>query len=672
MALSVDWPTKVIFVPKADLTLVQSTPTEIRSLDTNAFRLELKAIEADEGMPFLDTHQHNPPVSVGGVTLARVIEIINGYTVTFEDGQYAVNLVGSNNNIGDRVNVNQVSIRSANSAGLVTAQAIEYGEYGGGVTVKPSASGTGTVYPKGTERDPVNNLTDALIIAAARGFTKLFIKEDITIGGGLNYDGLTILGESESTTDITISGAASLIDTTFLNCTIGGILDGGATIRDCVINDLVYFNGIIDNCILQGNIQLGGNATAIIKDSASGLSGSSTPIIDMGGDGPSLALRNYSGGILLQNKTGNTNVSSSVDLNSGQVIFANTITEGNFIVRGIGKITNNSAGNARIAAEILDTVNLNKTLFYEAAVHIDLTDGSNGVEYPIGTFVQLSNNITDARTIAENNNLKSYQFSGVLVIPTDHIGWTFLGTGPITSTTVFTGTNISGSHLNNLSAVGDFGNPAIALDIRDSGVQDASNISGIFADCVIGGNINISNTTATSRFIRCTSSSTDPIINLANTNAVRFINWEGGLSFINGHANSDVIIDSNSGNIIINDSCVGGTFILRGVGQWENKEYYSGNATVIDLLINNRNVWYTDISDYAVGTAGNSLSSASGANISVSGLTTEQATMLMEIYALYGLDPTKPLVVTDTARIAGANISQTISSNVTTTTVTRI
>ena len=119
MALSVDWLTKVIFVPKADTTLIQSSPTEIRELDLNAFRLNLKDIEDDEGMPYVDTHRHNTSVSIGGLSLARVIEIINGYTVTFEDGQYAVNLTGANSNIGDVVNVNQVSIRSANSAGLV-------------------------------------------------------------------------------------------------------------------------------------------------------------------------------------------------------------------------------------------------------------------------------------------------------------------------------------------------------------------------------------------------------------------------------------------------------------------------------------------------------------------------------------------------------------------------
>jgi len=50
------------------------------------------------------------------------VEIINGYTITFEDEQYAVTLIGANNNILDVINFNQVSVRPTNSAGLITSQ----------------------------------------------------------------------------------------------------------------------------------------------------------------------------------------------------------------------------------------------------------------------------------------------------------------------------------------------------------------------------------------------------------------------------------------------------------------------------------------------------------------------------------------------------------------------
>ena len=52
----------------------------------------------------------------GSASLAGVrLEIINGYTLTFEDGQYAVNIYGGNSNVADVNNKNQVSVNTANS-----------------------------------------------------------------------------------------------------------------------------------------------------------------------------------------------------------------------------------------------------------------------------------------------------------------------------------------------------------------------------------------------------------------------------------------------------------------------------------------------------------------------------------------------------------------------------
>lgn len=122
MALSVTWGTKVINVLQADLTPISGTLYE---LDTDQFRKDLKSLEdGEDGMPFPDTHQHNTEVTVAGVTYARFIEIINGYSVTFEDGQYTVRLAGSNNNIFDVgngiLNQNQVQVIPGNAAGLIT------------------------------------------------------------------------------------------------------------------------------------------------------------------------------------------------------------------------------------------------------------------------------------------------------------------------------------------------------------------------------------------------------------------------------------------------------------------------------------------------------------------------------------------------------------------------
>lgn len=117
--ISIDWPNGVISVPQSFLTLVSGTTY---SLDVNVLRLALKDLEDDEaGMAWPTTHDHVPVKTLGGVTFARTFELINGYTLVFEDAQYGVNLYGANHNIPDVLVRNQVSVASANSAGLVVA-----------------------------------------------------------------------------------------------------------------------------------------------------------------------------------------------------------------------------------------------------------------------------------------------------------------------------------------------------------------------------------------------------------------------------------------------------------------------------------------------------------------------------------------------------------------------
>ena len=117
MPISVNWPTKEISVPK---NYLENLSPNIYQLDLDQFRLDLKDLEdGEQGISYLDTHRHTAPVALAGATYAQKIEIINGYTVTFEDGIYAVYLVGANSNVADVATTNQVSVRSLNSPGLI-------------------------------------------------------------------------------------------------------------------------------------------------------------------------------------------------------------------------------------------------------------------------------------------------------------------------------------------------------------------------------------------------------------------------------------------------------------------------------------------------------------------------------------------------------------------------
>lgn len=120
MAISVDPATLIITIPQADLTFISGGLYE---LDVDWFRLALKDWEDDpDNMTMLITHNHNTELVLSGVTYARSFEIINGYTVTFEDlgPHYTVRCVGANHNLADVLNFNVVNLIIGNSAGLIT------------------------------------------------------------------------------------------------------------------------------------------------------------------------------------------------------------------------------------------------------------------------------------------------------------------------------------------------------------------------------------------------------------------------------------------------------------------------------------------------------------------------------------------------------------------------
>lgn len=337
MSISINWKTKVIFIPQSFLTPLGGALYE---LDTDVFRRALKNLEDDEiGMMYDDTHKHNTTVLLGGIEYARIVEIINGYTVTFEDGQYAVNLVGSNNNIADVTNVNQVSVRPANSAGLIQTREIQYASFENAVHIDVINGVAGTYYPTGTPRQPVNNVADAVFIANLYGFKTLQIIGDITFRTGDDVAGFLILGQNASRSLFIIDAGANVQGCEFREAVITGVLDGNSIIRYAYVFDLFYVSGFIYETALTGIIQLGGNATAYIFSCYT----DTNPVtIDMNGSGNSLAAQGCRGDIHLINKTGPDKCELYV--NPGTIVIEASVTNGiGLELSGVGHVENLSS-----------------------------------------------------------------------------------------------------------------------------------------------------------------------------------------------------------------------------------------------------------------------------------------------------------------------------------------
>jgi hypothetical protein len=123
MTIALDEATQIITVDQSDLTFVSG---DLYELDTNAFRLAIGALLDDARYIWMPpAFIHNGEVTVAGTTFSRTIELINGYSLTFEDLLYSVRLAGSNNNLFDVENSilnpsGNVTVIGQNSAGLVT------------------------------------------------------------------------------------------------------------------------------------------------------------------------------------------------------------------------------------------------------------------------------------------------------------------------------------------------------------------------------------------------------------------------------------------------------------------------------------------------------------------------------------------------------------------------
>lgn len=338
MAISIDWATYTINIPRADMLLIQSTPIEIRQLDLTTFHETLRDLEDDPaGMPQPTTHNYKAPLSISGVVLAQVVEILSPYTITFEDGQYAVNIVGGNSNIADKVNINNVGVRTANSAGLQDLTSLQAASFGGQVTVDMTSQYSGTIFPVGTRGYPVNNLADAQLIADERGIKEFNIVGPLTISSGTYVDSYVFRGDNPNGTIITLEANADISNAIFYNSTITGVLDNGNVIRECVVNNLTHINGVIYESAIAGDIILGDGTTCILGScfagTASETDGIMPKIVWPSGVTCDLVVSQYSGNLSLSGSDVATN-RAQVELVGGHVFIKSDLVAGDVAIYG--------------------------------------------------------------------------------------------------------------------------------------------------------------------------------------------------------------------------------------------------------------------------------------------------------------------------------------------------
>jgi hypothetical protein len=346
MAPTVDWPTGVITIPKADSTQLQVSPVERRSLDLTQLILDIRALESSvAGRVFPRVADYTSSSTLSGTEFAPQLNIrAEYYTITFEDGPYQLVLNGANSNISDVQNLNQVQVIPQNSAGLVSLTEINNALKSVNDTVyyNSSTGEAGTTSGIGQPDRPSNNLEDVIAIATRDSKRRVNIGTSLTIDEAL--PGYTIV--TQGTNNYLTFTGTNTAGLSAQDLIVTGSINGVARLFTCTVGALTGFDGMMRNCgFVQSPLPQTSAAITLatsptqdprfidcFESDPSGL----YPVIDMGaGTTTKLSLQNYRGRIGIQNLN-NANKRVEINLSGGQVFLDSSCTAGTLVLEGYG------------------------------------------------------------------------------------------------------------------------------------------------------------------------------------------------------------------------------------------------------------------------------------------------------------------------------------------------
>ena len=377
----------------------------------------------------------------------------------------------------------QVIRTSSSSATLQELEAIQFSSFNGQIHINADTGTSSTTYPAGTGQQPVNNIADALTIAAERGFKRLFFESSFTFEAGDNVSLFEIEGASETRTVLTFNSGTLCAGSEFAECTLTGTLVSPAAFRHCIIGDIVGgtigIAGTIDvsDCLFTGTITLSPalEGQLDIVNCESGVAGLATPVFDGNGANADVIFRNYSGGMEIRGLSNVAANNISIDMNSGNIILDSSCTTGTIILRGISTLTDNTAGATVITSGLIFPESLQLSAFREE-VFLDVNNGSTGTKFPKGTQEDPVNNLTDAKTIAASRSIANIKFIGTLVIQGTDVIDNLIFDGQNAGTSIIVllaGCSTVGTQFNDVTVTGVVDGNII---IRRSGVLNLTNL----------------------------------------------------------------------------------------------------------------------------------------------------------------------------------------------------
>ena len=269
---------------------------------------------------------------------------------------------------------------------------------------------------------------------------------------------------------------------------------------------------------------------------------------------------------------------------------------------------------------------------YGGGISLDVINGTEGTDYPIGNMEFPVNNILDAVTIANLKGFKTLFIIESIDIDSEAIisNMTLIGRSLISTVIKIEPDAIcNGITVKNCIVKGDLDGQT---NISDCIVMDINYMNGYIKQSSLEGTIILSGSLDASFFgCSCGNLNKIPTINMGGKGQNCVIeNWSGKINIINTDIDSTnkFTCQINGGKIILNSTNVlGGTFYVNGIGELVDQTNttipsgaWNNNVLVENKLINEYNitkyVWDETTSSHQIqGSTGEALSNVGATNV---------------------------------------------------------
>lgn len=215
-------------------------------------------------------------------------------------------------------------------------------DYNNKVLVDPSTAFTGTEYPIGTSAQPVNNMADAVAIAATYDLNTFEVRGQVTITQDVSGKSFTSVAK---TGEVTVSVVANVNECRFDHIGLEGDFNGANIDAErCRLGDCDNIQGDLYHCGLGGTLLIAAYGALQIDGCTSRIPGFESPVIDMNpGIDTQVNGRAMSSGVKVTNC--DTPLSTATfEFVAGRINIDPTCTDGTISIRDSLDIQNSTGG----------------------------------------------------------------------------------------------------------------------------------------------------------------------------------------------------------------------------------------------------------------------------------------------------------------------------------------